>query len=246
MQIFFIIILLQCLQVIQKMVIFSKNTEHQISKFIMISAALQKLKKNSSKMNSRITIRILLILGSFITSSSIVFSQSVMLTWLPSQDENVSHYNIFRSIHDTLHFQHIGITDYDYTAFTDKNIHLETRYFYTATTILNDGTESVFSDFAEVYIGVQENNELGFELNQNYPNPFNPSTDIYFSLSNPQFVTAKVFDIRGMEISTLYKGYKKAGSHKLVFDGKNIKSGVFFININAGGIVKTRKMMLLK
>jgi len=157
----------------------------------------------------------------------------------------VSHYTIYRSIHDTLNFRPIGTAYHEHSAFTDKNIHLETRYFYAATSVLHDGTESVFSDFAEVYIGVNKDNDLGFELDQNYPNPFNPSTNIHFSLTNPQFVIVKVFDIRGREILTLFEGQKKAGHHKLVFDGKEFKNGIFFVSLNVGGAVKTRRMLLL-
>lgn len=42
-----------------------------------------------------------------------------------------------------------------------------------------------------------------FVLNQNYPNPFNPSTNISFSIPKSSFVTLKVYDISGKEVSVL-------------------------------------------
>ena len=175
-----------------------------------------------------------------------MFPQSVKLTWDPTQETNVSHYNIYRSIHDKLHFHFIGTADFPYLAYTDNKIHIETQYYYAATVVLHDGTETVFSNHADVYIGVKENSDIEFEINQIYPNPFNPSTNISFSLAKPKFVTAKVYDIRGQEILTLLEGHMIAGLHKLVFDGKNLMNGVYFVSFNAGGFVKTRRMILLK
>jgi hypothetical protein len=64
-----------------------------------------------------------------------------------------------------------------------------------------------------------------FELYQNYPNPFNPSTSISWqspvgSLSAGQagwHTTIKVFDVLGIEITTLVDEFKSAGSYKVRF-----------------------------
>ncbi|MBC8181152.1 T9SS type A sorting domain-containing protein [candidate division KSB1 bacterium] len=197
-------------------------------------------------MNKQISIKILFILISLIYSNSVVFPQAVKLTWKSSQETNVSHYNIYRSTHRLLNFHFIGASDNTHAVYTDDNVTNGDHFFYAATVVLQDGTESYFSNIAEVYIRNLDKNDVGFELKQNYPNPFNPSTNIHFSLTKPQFVTAKVYDIRGQEILTLFEGHKKAGLHKVVFDGKDMMNGVFFICVNAGGTVKTRRMILLK
>ena len=43
----------------------------------------------------------------------------------------------------------------------------------------------------------------GYYLSQNYPNPFNPSTSISFYISSTGFVSLKIFDILGQEVSRL-------------------------------------------
>ena len=62
------------------------------------------------------------------------------------------------------------------------------------------------------------NNPEYFSLSQNYPNPFNPSTKIKFTIPSVtlsevegSFVTLKVYDIIGNEITTLVDEYKPAG-----------------------------------
>ena len=43
-----------------------------------------------------------------------------------------------------------------------------------------------------------------FKLEQNYPNPFNPTTSIQFSIKNTNFVSLKVYDLLGREVSCTY------------------------------------------
>jgi hypothetical protein len=52
-----------------------------------------------------------------------------------------------------------------------------------------------------------------FVLSQNYPNPFNPTTTISFTLPIAAFVSLKVFDNLGREVSTLCTGELAAGTH---------------------------------
>ncbi|MEJ5352758.1 MAG: hypothetical protein WHS65_14340, partial [Melioribacteraceae bacterium] len=56
-----------------------------------------------------------------------------------------------------------------------------------------------------------------FKLEQNYPNPFNPVTNISYSVSEPTFVTLKIYDFLGREISTLVNEYKQPGTYNSQF-----------------------------
>lgn len=96
-------------------------------------------------------------------------------------------------------------------------------------------------------IGNQNNVEISdYYLNQNYPNPFNPSTQIKFGLKESGFVTIKVYNILGNEISTVVSGYKSAGNHSVNFDASGLSSGVYFYRITAGSYSEIRKMILEK
>jgi hypothetical protein len=85
-----------------------------------------------------------------------------------------------------------------------------------------------------------------FELDQNYPNPFNPATQIRFSLATAGHTTLKVYDVLGRVVATLIDGYQEAGSQTVVFNGKNLSSGLYFYKIESGSFNAVKKMMLVK
>ncbi|MCX6145607.1 MAG: family 43 glycosylhydrolase [Ignavibacteriales bacterium] len=85
-----------------------------------------------------------------------------------------------------------------------------------------------------------------FTLDQNYPNPFNPMTTIEFRVSNIEFVSLKVFDALGREISTLVNDVRQAGTYTLGWDASSLPSGVYFYRLWAGDFVETKKMILAK
>ena len=85
-----------------------------------------------------------------------------------------------------------------------------------------------------------------YTLDQNYPNPFNPSTTINFTIPNSDFVTLKVYNILGSEVATLVNENLSAGSYKFNFDARNLASGVYLYELNAGNFREIKKMNLLK
>jgi hypothetical protein len=86
----------------------------------------------------------------------------------------------------------------------------------------------------------------GYKLYQNYPNPFNPTTKIQFSLHKAGFVTLKVYDLLGREITTLVSEYKNAGTYVVDFDASDLSSGVYFYRMESNGFSDVKKMLLLR
>ena len=98
-------------------------------------------------------------------------------------------------------------------------------------------------------IGVQQlSSEVPseFKLSQNYPNPFNPVTVINFDIPKNDFVLLKVFDITGREVTTLVNSKLSAGSYEVTFNGSSFGSGVYFYQLQSGGNIQTKKMILVK
>jgi hypothetical protein len=85
-----------------------------------------------------------------------------------------------------------------------------------------------------------------FILYNNYPNPFNPTTNISYSLPQTSFVTLKVFDLTGREVSTLVNEQKSAGKYEVEFNGGNLSSGIYFYRISSGNFSQTKKLVLIK
>ena len=87
---------------------------------------------------------------------------------------------------------------------------------------------------------------VSFELDQNYPNPFNAFTTISFGLAESGDVKLAVYDLLGREIETLADGYLETGGYTFNFDASHLSSGVYFYRLEAGDVIETRRMLLLK
>ncbi len=85
-----------------------------------------------------------------------------------------------------------------------------------------------------------------FRLEQNFPNPFNPATVISWQLPTESYVSLKVFDILGQEVTTLVDEFKKAGSYSVSWNASSLPSGVYFYRLSAGNFTETKKLLLLK
>jgi photosystem II stability/assembly factor-like uncharacterized protein len=138
-------------------------------------------------------------------------------------------------------------------SFVDENLQAG-KYQYRLKQIDFDGSIE-YSNTIEVEI----NQPTMFSLRQNYPNPFNPVTKISYTIpTSPslpllakewvgvRFVTLKVFDVLGEEVTTLVNEEKPAGSYEVDFDARNLASGIYYYQLRAGDFVETKKMILMK
>ncbi|GBD87900.1 xyloglucanase Xgh74A precursor [bacterium BMS3Abin03] len=99
-----------------------------------------------------------------------------------------------------------------------------------------------------------------FRLYQNYPNPFNPTTTIKFTIplshplekgvapqsGNGGFVTLKVYDVLGKEVTTLVNEKLSSGEYEVQFNASGLTSGIYFYRLTAGNFVAIKKSLLLK
>ena len=98
--------------------------------------------------------------------------------------------------------------------------------------------------------GIIHNTSLikDYKLSQNYPNPFNPSTQIKYNIPASGFVSLKIYDMLGKEISTLVNDLQAEGEYTVNFNtsGLNLASGVYYYKLTAGNFNDVKMMMLIK
>jgi len=85
-----------------------------------------------------------------------------------------------------------------------------------------------------------------FTLYQNYPNPFNPSTTIKFALPVAGNVNIKIYNSLGQLVATLVDKEMQSGYHEVNFDASRLSSGVYLYQLQAGGYIFVKKMLLIK
>lgn len=87
---------------------------------------------------------------------------------------------------------------------------------------------------------------VAFELFNNYPNPFNPVTSIKYTIPKDDFVTLKIYDLKGELVTTLVNENQIKGEYEVNFNGDNYSSGVYFYVLESGQFNKSKKMVLIK
>ena len=111
------------------------------------------------------------------------------------------------------------------------------------------GRAHIYSILFPLYlVAIADNPQLSFayELMQNYPNPFNPTTTIRYALPRRSHVTLTVFNTLGQQVATLVNESEEAGYHEVKFDGSGLSSGAYFYQMQAGGFLRTGRLLLLR
>jgi hypothetical protein len=85
-----------------------------------------------------------------------------------------------------------------------------------------------------------------YKLNSAIPNPFNQSTTISYEVPVRGRVRVYIYNILGQEVATVTDGVVNPGSYSVVWEAKELSSGIYFIRMEAGEFVQTRKVALLK
>ncbi|MBI9070622.1 MAG: T9SS type A sorting domain-containing protein [Melioribacteraceae bacterium] len=107
---------------------------------------------------------------------------------------------------------------------------------------INSDSSIVYSNQIKIGQGEKE----VFHLEQNYPNPFNPVTTINVEMFETNEVEITVFNLVGNKIEKLHKGVLAEGIHEFNFDGANLTSGIYFIEVKTNKVTRAKKMILAK
>lgn len=119
---------------------------------------------------------------------------------------------------------------------------------YSAFAYPGFGPTDVYYNQERLPVWVNQINSTAdkFELLQNYPNPFNPTTNIKYSIAKNGFVTLKVFDVLGKEVTTLVSEYQTGGVYSIDWNASKYSSGIYFYKITTNEFSDVKKMVLVK
>jgi hypothetical protein len=120
-------------------------------------------------------------------------------------------------------------------SFTDDNV-TPGKYSYRLKQIDTDGQFSYSKTIA-----VDFGSAVKFELSQNYPNPFNPVKTIQSSIPQSGNVTLLLYNMLGEQVAELLNGYREAGIHTINYDASELKSGIYFYQLESNGLVQSKK-----
>jgi hypothetical protein len=79
-------------------------------------------------------------------------------------------------------------------------------------------------------------------LSQNFPNPFNDQTSLSYALPNRTHVRLTLYNIEGRRVAEL----QDAGHYRIGWQPVSLASGLYFVRLDAGGELITRKIAYLK
>ncbi|RPH93518.1 MAG: T9SS C-terminal target domain-containing protein [Calditrichaeota bacterium] len=85
-----------------------------------------------------------------------------------------------------------------------------------------------------------------FALQQNYPNPFNPTTTISYAVKTMGNVELQVYDVLGHQVETLVNEVQNAGNYQVIFDAKDLPTGIYLYTLRSAQSVLSQKMVLMR
>ncbi|UCE07210.1 MAG: T9SS type A sorting domain-containing protein [bacterium] len=166
----------------------------------------------------------------------------VHLVWKTESESNNYGFEIFRNGESITFVAGSGTTS-------------ELRIYSYIDTGLSGGTyryELVQIDFdgAREKVGSADvlvlNEPTQFVLSQNYPNPFNVTTKITYTIPEKGFVSIKIYNLLGEELTSLVHEEKEAGVYTIDFNASHLANGIYFYRMEAPGFKQIRKFLLLK
>ena len=86
-------------------------------------------------------------------------------------------------------------------------------------------------------------NEISFEINNNYIDSYNTISIIRYNLQKSDFITIKVFNQFGHEVSTIVNQEQDSGNYSVDYDMSFLPNGVYLCRMITGSFSSTKKIV---
>ena len=85
-----------------------------------------------------------------------------------------------------------------------------------------------------------------FGISSTYPNPFNSATRVRFGMNVTGYVSLRVFDIAGREVTVLYEGNAERGYQTVDWNAFDLPSGIYLMRLESAGRMNHVKVALIR
>ena len=140
------------------------------------------------------------------------------------------------------------------TSYLDTDYQVESTVYYRLQAFDDADNSSDHTDPIDITVlwtdlGVAIPDE--YAIHQNYPNPFNPVTTLRYDLPEQTFVNIQIYDMLGRQIRTIVNEQQDPGYKSVLWNAKDdygraASAGLYIYQVQAGGFIQTKKMVLVK
>jgi hypothetical protein len=111
----------------------------------------------------------------------------------------------------------------------------------------NGEQDVYYSLIVPSYVRINENQQgTNVYALKSYPNPFRSKATISFELKEKDFITLKVYDIKGAEVATLVNGLREAGVYRESFEPSGREGGVYYYRLQTSQSSQQQRIILLR
>jgi hypothetical protein len=79
-----------------------------------------------------------------------------------------------------------------------------------------------------------------------YPNPFNSTIRLGYDLPQATKVELGIYDLSGRLVENLVNRHQEAGEYHLQWEGSGVATGIYFVRLQAGKGIATKRILLIK
>ncbi len=147
-----------------------------------------------------------------------------------------------------LYIYFADFTDTTVRVMNDVNDQLFTFTFDVEPALLFfDWDNEIVLKSASLAVGIDES-KVGnseYKLYPNFPNPTNGQTSISFSIPVGSSVNLSVYDITGKKVMELLNEQCSQGTQAISTDVSRLQAGIYYLRMQAEGVVKTQKLVVI-
>ena len=146
---------------------------------------------------------------------------AVHLNWSTASETETSAFRILRNDEHitTLQAQGYSSSKTDYHTI-DNNIQKNVTYRYALQEIHFSGNAITLKTLT-----IHTHCPRDFGLGRHFPNPANPDCKVPLDIYKDQFITIKLYDLKGSLVKVLFEEYLTKGSHELSLDLRDLATG---------------------